>query len=169
MEINNRIRISVTLTLSLVVTLLKTNTVSNLKPYTRTSTKLETNEDTLRSRLKEESDTLNKILTPIEKDSTTKDQSNITIGRQLGRHKATWYQTEGTRVHRPYPTAAYNFAPRGTLLHITNTINNKSCTVEVTDRMGNRKSNHIDLSHSAFGMIADHSTGIINVIVKTLD
>ena len=168
MEINNRIRISVTLTLGLVVTLLKSNPVSKLEPCTRTSVKLETNEDTLRSKLIE-ADTLKIPTQPVKDSATQADSNREIIGRQLGRHKATWYQTLGTRVHRPYPTAAYNFVPKGTLLHVTNTVNNKSCTVEVTDRMGNRKSNHIDLSHSAFGMIADHSTGIINVIVKTLD
>ena len=44
----------------------------------------------------------------------------------------------------------------------------KSCIVIVTDRMG-RKGRNIDLSLSAFGLIADHATGRVNVDVKILD
>lgn len=88
-------------------------------------------------------------------------------------HKATWYRTEGTRVHKEHPeihgTAAYNFVPRGTKLLITNTNNNKSCIVEVTDRMGKKSKNHIDLSHKAFGTLSNHSYGAIIVIVKILE
>ena len=83
-------------------------------------------------------------------------------------HKATWYKTEGTRVHRDYPTAAYNYAPRGSKLLVTNLVNNKSCVVEVTDRNGMGKY-HIDLSHSAFGYLEEHSRGTIKVLVKILE
>lgn len=83
-------------------------------------------------------------------------------------HKATWYRTDGTRVHRDYPTAAYNYAPRGTKLLVTNLINKKSCVVEVTDRNGMGKY-HIDLSHSAFGYLEEHSRGTIKVLVKILE
>lgn len=83
-------------------------------------------------------------------------------------HKATWYKTEGTRVHRDYPTAAYNYAPRGSKLLVTNLVNNKSCVVEVTDRNGMGKY-HIDLSHSAFGYLEEHSRGTVKVLVKILE
>jgi rare lipoprotein A (peptidoglycan hydrolase) len=93
-------------------------------------------------------------ITKIERDSMT-------------HHRATWYKTEGTRVHRDYPTAAYNHVPRGTMLLVTNVSNNKSCTVEVTDRNG-MGPYHIDLSHSAFGYLSNHSRGAIKVLVKIL-
>lgn len=83
-------------------------------------------------------------------------------------HNATWYKTDGTRVHRDYPTAAYNHVPKGTKLLVTNTKNQKTCVVEVTDR--NRMGKyHIDLSHMAFGSLADHSIGTIKVFVKILE
>jgi rare lipoprotein A (peptidoglycan hydrolase) len=83
-------------------------------------------------------------------------------------HKATWYKTDGTRVHREYPTAAYNNVPKGTKLLIRNISNNKTCIVEVTDRNEMGKY-HIDLSHSGFGSLANHSTGTIKVFVKILE
>ena len=74
-------------------------------------------------------------------------QDSISNNNEI-HHKATWYKTEGTRVHKEHPeihgTAAYNFVPRGTRLLITNINNNKSCVVEVTDRMGQQKKNYID-------------------------
>ena len=92
--------------------------------------------------------------------------------KQEIQHNATWYRTEGTRVHKEHPeihgTAAYNFVPRGTRLLITNINNNKSCVVEVTDRMGQQKKNYIDLSYKAFGTIANHAYGKIKVLVKIL-
>lgn len=84
-------------------------------------------------------------------------------------HTATWYHTKPhPRVHREYPTAAYNFAPRGTKLLIRNILNGDSCIVEVTDRMGSNVKNRIDLSHMAFGILAKHSVGRIKVIVEQL-
>lgn len=87
----------------------------------------------------------------------------------MAHHRATWYKTEGTRVHREHPTAAYNLVPKGTKLLITNLANQKSCIVEVTDRMGKNGRHFIDLSHSAFGYLANHSTGAIKVVVKILE
>lgn len=84
-------------------------------------------------------------------------------------HTATWYHTKPhPRVHREYPTAAYNFAPRGAKLLVRNIISGDSCIVEVTDRMGSNVKNHIDLSHMAFGILAKHSIGKIKVIVEQL-
>lgn len=84
-------------------------------------------------------------------------------------HTATWYNTKPhPKVHREYPTAAYNFAPRGTKLIVRNIITGDSCIVEVTDRMGCMVKNRIDLSHMAFGVLAKHSIGKIKVIVEQL-
>lgn len=101
------------------------------------------------------------------------DTSKIKLNRcerSAGLHFATWYRTEGhKKVHRQHPTAAYNHAPLGTQLRVTNTANNKSCVVTVTDRMGNKSRKTIDLSHSAFGEIADHASGNIRVEVVIID
>lgn len=83
-------------------------------------------------------------------------------------HNATWYKTDGTKVHRDYPTAAYNNVPKGTRLLVINTLTNDSCIVEVTDRNKMGK-NHIDLSHSAFGELDKHAKGRIKVLVKVLE
>jgi hypothetical protein len=84
-------------------------------------------------------------------------------------HNATWYDTDGTRVHRDYPTAAYNGVPRGTKLLVKDTKSGDSCIVEVTDRMGYKGPNHIDLSHMAFGHLAKHSVGKIKVKIKVIE
>jgi rare lipoprotein A (peptidoglycan hydrolase) len=104
-----------------------------------------------------------------------KDTSNLVdvTHHDLTHHKATWYRTEGTRVHKEHDsihgTAAYNFLPKGTKLLVTNIANNKSCIVEITDRMGFKGRNHIDLSHKGFGAIANHSSGTEKVIIKILE
>ena len=87
---------------------------------------------------------------------------------------ATWYDmhgaktASGVKMHRDSLTAAYNSVPLHTKLMVTNPINNKSCIVTVTDRMGNKTPNRIDLSYKAFGEIANRSQGKINVIVTKL-
>lgn len=87
---------------------------------------------------------------------------------------ATWYDmhgaltASGARMHRDSLTAAYNSVPLNTRLKVTNPANDKSCVVKVTDRMGNKTSNRIDLSHKAFGEIANHSQGRIKVMVVKL-
>lgn len=100
-------------------------------------------------------------------EAETKKEKNFPDS--MVHHRATWYKTEGTRVHREHPTAAYNLVPKGTMLLVTNLANQKSCTVEVTDRMGKSGRHFIDLSHSAFGYLANHSTGAIKVVVKILE
>jgi len=85
------------------------------------------------------------------------------------KHYASWYRTEGTRVHRNHPTAAYNHAPKGTKLRVINCLNGDTTIVEVTDRMGKKSRNHIDLSHRAFGEISKHGYGIIPVMIEILD
>lgn len=86
---------------------------------------------------------------------------------------ATWYDmhgsltASGTRMHRDSLTAAYNLVPLHTKLKVTNLVNNKTCIVTVTDRMGNKTPNRIDLSYKAFGEIANHNQGRITVnIIK---
>lgn len=94
----------------------------------------------------------------------------VRTGKDVGMHKATWYSTAGhLKVHRQYPTAAYNLAPIGTKLLVTNVVNKKSCTVVVTDRMAKHQRKIIDLSHLAFGIIADHSRGTVPVQIVILD
>lgn len=87
---------------------------------------------------------------------------------------ATWYNMHGAKtasgekMHRDSLTAAYNQAPFGTKLEITNENNQEVCTVRVTDRMGNKTPNRIDLSYAAFGKIADHGQGRINVKIREI-
>lgn len=86
---------------------------------------------------------------------------------------ATWYDMHGSltasgaRMHRDSLTAAYNSAPLNSRLKVINLENNKTCIVTVTDRMGNKNPNRIDLSYKAFGEIANHNQGRITVnIIK---
>lgn len=102
--------------------------------------------------------------------ATTEAKDTTDAGIDAGKHRASWYRTAGhSKVHRHYPTAAYNLAPIGTRLRVTNLLNQKSCTVVVTDRMARHKKKYIDLSHMAFGIIADHNSGIVPVQVIILD
>jgi rare lipoprotein A len=88
---------------------------------------------------------------------------------------ATWYDmhgqrtASGTRMHRDSLTAAYNFAKFGTILEVTNIATAVKCTVTVTDRMGVKSSNRIDLSYAAFGCIAKRSQGRISVRLRKLN
>lgn len=90
-------------------------------------------------------------------------------------HIATWYDmhgrrtASGTRMHRDSLTAAYNFAKFGTIMEVTNIATAVKCTVTVTDRMGVKSSNRIDLSYAAFGCIAKRSQGRIQVRLRKLN
>jgi rare lipoprotein A len=64
-------------------------------------------------------------------------------------------------------TCASNTHKLGTKLKVTNTQNNKSVIVTVTDRGGFSKVT-IDLSKKAFSSIAELKKGIINVTIKEL-
>lgn len=121
-------------------------------------------------------------LASLPKSKSSKDKNAICKKEEVERiaisykqdtlkiHRATWYRTDmHSKVHREHPTAAYNFAPKGTMLLITNTENGKSCVVEVTDRMGTKAPNKIDLSHKAFGMLDSHSRGFIIVTIRTYE
>ena len=62
-------------------------------------------------------------------------------------------------------TCASNTHKLGTKLKVTNTQNNKSVIVTVTDRGGFSKVT-LDLSKKAFSSIAELKKGIINVTIK---
>lgn len=87
---------------------------------------------------------------------------------------ATWYNMHGSKtasgvkMHRDSCTAAYNDVTFGTKLLVTNVSNNKACVVTVTDKMGCKNKNRIDLSYKAFGTIANHKQGKIKVTVIKL-
>jgi rare lipoprotein A len=105
-----------------------------------------------------------KIIIPEEKIETSFDEI----------HSATWYNlhnhytASGERFHKDSLTAAYNHAEFGTYLKITNISNNESIIVKVTDRMGNKSANRIDLSLCAFDSIANLSSGKAKVIIEVV-
>jgi len=84
-------------------------------------------------------------------------------------HSATWYNAHGRltasgeRFHKDSLTAAYNNAEFGTYIKVINIDNNESIIVKVTDRMGNKSPNKIDLSLSAFDSISSPSKGKLKV------
>lgn len=94
-------------------------------------------------------------------------------------HSATWYNAHGSytasgeRFHKDSLTAAYNSAKFGTYLKVTNVENDEYIIVKVTDRMGNKSANKIDLSLCAFDSIASPSEGRLKVrleeVKKPLD
>lgn len=163
MEINNRLRTTATATLVFFVTFL--SALLSASPAETKWTAKPAADPTDTTRLTPSDTTKTKIA-----DTLAAAADTTLKGRDAGKHRATWYRTAGHRkVHRHYPTAAYNMAPIGTRLLVTNLINNKSCTVVVTDRMGKTKKGFIDLSHMAFGIIAEHGWGNIPVQVTILD
>jgi len=89
-------------------------------------------------------------------------------------HIATWYNLHGNRTssgerfHKDSLTAAYNYVKLGTYLKVTNINNEESVIVKVTDRMGNKTPNRIDLSISAFDSIANLSSGKAKVIIEVI-
>jgi len=91
-----------------------------------------------------------------------------------GIHMATWYNPHGARTasglkfHRDSLTAAYNFSKMGTYLRVTNVYDSSSIIVKVTDRMGNKSKNHIDLSKCAFDSIGNPKAGRLRVFVEEL-
>lgn len=89
-------------------------------------------------------------------------------------HIATWYNLHGNRTasgerfHKDSLTAAYNYVKLGTYLKVTNINNEESVIVKVTDRMGNKSPNRIDLSISAFDSIANLSSGKAKVLIEVI-
>lgn len=104
-------------------------------------------------------------------NGTTGNDSIVSIGQI---HSATWYNmhghktASGQRFHKDSLTAAYNYAKFGDILKVTNITNGLSVFVKVTDRMGNKTKNRIDLSKSAFDSIGNPSSGRLNVKVEKI-
>lgn len=112
---------------------------------------------------------VNKVDTKIISKSVIKEITSIDKI-----HSATWYNLNGNytasgeKFYRDSLTAAYNYADFGTYLKVTNIDNNESVIVKVTDRMGNKSANIIDLSLSAFDSISSPSTGKIKVKLEKI-
>lgn len=107
----------------------------------------------------------------VEKKDT---RDSIYFNKRGGVHSATWYNPHGSRTasglkfHRDSLTAAYNFSEMHSYLKVTNVNTNESIVVRVTDRMGNKSKNHIDLSKCAFDSISNPKTGRVKVIVEEI-
>ena len=101
-------------------------------------------------------------------------EDTIDYIKKGGIHSATWYNSHGSKTasglifHRDSLTAAYNFSKMNSYLKVTNTYTNESIIVKVTDRMGYKGINHIDLSKCAFDSIGNPSSGRIKVIVEEI-
>ena len=132
-------------------------------------TYLNNNKDTLNTK-----DTCIDSLNQNKKDTILSRLDVLKVSKpknfKSNKHTATWYHTHNhPRVHRKHPTAAYNYAPIGTKLRVINVLSGDTTIVEVTDRMGDKKRNKIDLSHMAFGQISPHGYGKIVVTVEIMD
>ena len=95
--------------------------------------------------------------------SFTKSDIRECVATGYNKHGAL--TASGVKMHKDSLTVAYNSAPLHSKLKIVNPVNNKFCIVTVTDRMGNKTPNRIDLSFKAFGEIASHKQGRIKVNV----
>lgn len=115
-----------------------------------------------------------KIVVNEEKQNHVFKDTSIRLIRRIGIHSATWYNAHGARTasgekfHKDSLTAAYNFSKMHTYLKVTNVNTNESIVVRVTDRMGIKSKNHIDLSRCAFDSIANLGSGRIKVIVEEI-
>lgn len=110
-----------------------------------------------------------------KKEVTTTKQNyddSISYIRKNDIHTATWYNPHGARTasglkfHKDSLTAAYNFSKMGSYLRVVNIYDSSSIIVKVTDRMGNKSKNHIDLSKCAFDSIGNPKSGKIKVFVE---
>jgi rare lipoprotein A (peptidoglycan hydrolase) len=101
-------------------------------------------------------------------------EDTINYIKKGGIHSATWYNPHGARTasglrfHKDSLTCAYNFSKMHSLLKVTNVNTNEVIIVKVTDRMGNKTPNRIDLSISAFDSIASLSSGKARVIIEII-
>lgn len=120
-------------------------------------------------------DTLREDVQKIINDTEKFDKDTTIYVKRGGIHSATWYNPHGARTasglrfHKDSLTCAYNFSKMHSLLKVTNVNTNEVIIVKVTDRMGNKSSNHIDLSKCAFDSIGNPSSGRIKVIVEEID
>jgi len=105
---------------------------------------------------------------------SVKEEAKVVEDESVTPHIATWYNLHGNktasgeRFHKDSLTAAYNFVKLGTYLKVTNISNEESVIVKVTDRMGNKSPNRIDLSICAFDSIANLSSGKAKVIIEVI-
>lgn len=113
-------------------------------------------------------------LPKIDDKTKVKEEIKIVESESTITHIATWYNLHGNktasgeRFHKDSLTAAYNFVKLGTYLRVTNISNEESVIVKVTDRMGNKTANRIDLSVSAFDSIANLSSGKAKVLIEVI-
>ncbi len=84
------------------------------------------------------------------------------------RYKTRRHTANGDWFHKDSLTCASMVHKFGTKLKVTNVKNGKSVVVKVNDR-GQFAHNNIDLSHGAFGKIAEHKLGRIKVNVEVVD
>jgi 3D (Asp-Asp-Asp) domain-containing protein len=121
-------------------------------------------------------DVIKDVGSDIIKDTIDKDIPDDTIKylKKKEIHSATWYNMHGSmtasgqRFHKDSLTAAYNFSKLGTYLRVTNIYDQQSVIVKVTDRMGYKGSNHIDLSKCAFDSIGNPKSGRIKVTIEEI-
>jgi rare lipoprotein A (peptidoglycan hydrolase) len=109
----------------------------------------------------------------VVKNEKNEDSTKIYF-KKGGIHSATWYNPHGAKTasgesfHKDSLTAAYNFSKMSSYLRVTNILTNESVIVRVTDRMGYKGQNHIDLSKCAFDSIGNPRSGRIKVIVEEI-
>lgn len=109
--------------------------------------------------------------------TVTKQTKTKTAVEHQGKYTATYYGNTYKTVRHTANGDVFDknamtcAAPKhykfGTMLKVTNVNNGKSVTVRVNDR-GGFGNNTIDLTHGAFGKIANHSSGRIKVNVKVV-
>jgi len=124
----------------------------------------------IEKKLKED---VKQIINDTQKSDEVLEDSTIYV-KKGGIHSATWYNPHGARTasgikfHRDSLTCAYNFSKMYSLLKVTNVNTNQFIVVKVTDRMGNKSRNHIDLSKCAFDSIGNPKIGRVKVIVEEI-
>lgn len=90
--------------------------------------------------------------------------------------KASWYggihhgrkTASGEVFDENKLTAAHKTLPFGSSVEVINLVNNKSCTVTITDRGPFVKGRDLDLSKKAFSLISNLNTGVVNIKYKVL-
>jgi rare lipoprotein A len=93
---------------------------------------------------------------------------------QTGR--ASWYSTKecnnltasGKPLNDKALTAAHKKLPLGTVVRVTNLVNNKSVVVTIIDRGPYKRGRIIDLTRSAFAEIAPLDTGIAKIQITVI-
>jgi len=117
---------------------------------------------------------LPKVNDDVTKKVPVRPIDTVSIEKKVAVHSATWYNPHGAktasgeRFHKDSLTAAYNFSKMHSYLIVTNVSNGLSVRVRVTDRMGNKSRNHIDLSKCAFDSIGNPNSGRLKVTVEEI-